>query len=228
MNGLETRGADAIEARAVELDALDRMVLTADGTVTTLLEAGTGEPIVTRTIRQSGPATLDRLRAVSGCWWQPDVSLLGLAPGDRLMARQVTLTGALTGVVYVLAESLVVPDRLPEWFAGSLAQTGSSLGRLLAAGRLETRREIQQIDTERAGEAADHLDIWPSATLVRRSYTILIGQRAVAAVTEWLVPGRLAATARTIGSGAVDRQTPLFAGEELPRIRVGPEFVADL
>jgi chorismate-pyruvate lyase len=179
----------------VELDPFDRMVLTADGTVTTLLEACTGEPIATRTNRQTGTTTLDRLRAASGCWWQTDVRLLHLAPTDRLMARRVTLNGALSGVVYALAESLVVPDRLPGWFADRLVQAGASLGRLFADGKLGTRREIQHIASGRAGEAADHLAVRPSATLVRRGYTILIDQRPVAVVTEWFVPGRLAATA---------------------------------
>jgi chorismate-pyruvate lyase len=126
-------GADAIETVPVELDPFDRMLLTADGTVTTLLEACAGEPIVTRTMRQSGAATLDRLRAASGCWWQPDPRLLHLAPAERLMARRVTLNGSRSGAVYVLAESLVVPDRLPDWFADRLLHAGASLGRLLAA-----------------------------------------------------------------------------------------------
>jgi beta-ribofuranosylaminobenzene 5'-phosphate synthase len=201
----------------VELDPFDRMLLTADGTVTTLLEACAGEPIVTRTTRQSGAATLDGLRAASGCWWQPDARLLDLAPDERLMARRVTLEGAVTGVVYVLAESLVVPDRLPGWFADRLVRVGGSLGRLLAAGHLETRREIQHIVAERAGEAADNVRVRPSATLVRRTYTILIGQRAVAAVTEWLVPGRLGRH----GAGTKHRPLPEVRHQ---RAEVGPEM----
>jgi chorismate-pyruvate lyase len=153
---------------------------------------------------------------------------LHLAPAERLMARRVTLNGSRSGAVYVLAESLVVPDRLPDWFADRLLHAGVSLGRLLAAGQLETRREIHQIVAGRAGEAADHLDVRPGATLLRRTYTILIGQRAVAAVTEWLVPGRLAATARAITSGKADRQSPVIWCENLPRVRPRPEFVADL
>ena len=97
----------------MDIDPFDRMLLTADGTVTTLLEACTGEPIVTRTTRQAGPATLDRMLAATGPWWHPDVQLLELAPAERLIARRVTLRGARSGVAYVLAESLVVPDRLP-------------------------------------------------------------------------------------------------------------------
>ena len=78
----------------VDIDPFDRMLLTTDGTVTTLLEACTGEPIVTRTTRQTGPATIDRLHADGGAWWHPDVELLELAPAERLLARRVVLRGA--------------------------------------------------------------------------------------------------------------------------------------
>ena len=168
-------------------------LLTADGTVTTLLEACTGEPIVTRTTRQSGPAPLERVLAASGRWWHPDAQLLELASAERVVARRVTLRGGCSDVTYVLAESLVVPDRLPGVNAECLLRAGASLGRLLTDRQLETRRAVLHIAAVRAGEAGDHLDVRASATLVRRTYTIVIGQRTVAAVTEWLAPGRLAA-----------------------------------
>ena len=66
----------------VDIDPFDRMLLTTDGTVTTLLEACTGEPIVTRTTRQAGPATIDQLGADAGVWWHPDADLLELAPAE--------------------------------------------------------------------------------------------------------------------------------------------------
>jgi chorismate-pyruvate lyase len=174
-------------------DPLDRMVLTADGTVTTLLEACTGEPIVTRATRQTGPATRDQLRALTGCWWHPDLQRLQLTPVERLIARRVTLRGSCSGVPYVLAESVVAADRLPGRIGDRLLQPGASLGRLLTAGRLETRREVLHITTVRAGAAGEHLAVSPSATLARRDYTIVLGRQTIAAVTEWLVPGRLSA-----------------------------------
>jgi chorismate-pyruvate lyase len=179
----------------VDLDPFDRMVLTADGTVTTLLEACTGEPIVTAPIRQSGPAPLDVLRTGTGCWWDPDVRLLGLAPDEPLIARRVKLHGARSGLAYVLAEAIVAHDRLPERIAHRLQRAGASLGRLLTAGRLEARRELVLLSTVRAGRAGSHLDAAPDTTLARRTYTIVAGDRSVAAVTEWLVPHRLAAAA---------------------------------
>lgn len=76
-----------------DLDPFDRMLLSADGTVTALLEACTGEPIATRTTRQAGPATLDTLLAATGRWWHPDPTLLELAPAERLIARRALLLG---------------------------------------------------------------------------------------------------------------------------------------
>ncbi len=197
--------------RSLDIDPFDRMLLTADGTVTTLLEASTSEPIVTSTTRQAGPTTLDRVLAATGRWWHPDARLLELAPAERLIARRVTLRGAHSGVVYVLAESLVVPDRLPDEIADRLGHEGASLGRLFASHRLETRREVLDVVAVRAAEAGDLLGVRPNATLARRTYTIVIGQRAVAAVTEWLAPGRLAAM--TLASDRAGGATRTFVAD---------------
>ncbi len=43
---------DALE---LAFDPFDQMLLTADGTVTSLLKACTGEPVTARTTRQAGP-----------------------------------------------------------------------------------------------------------------------------------------------------------------------------
>jgi chorismate-pyruvate lyase len=206
-----------VTAPPLGVDPIDRMVLTADGTVTTLLEACTGEPIVTDALRCSGAATLDRLHRTSSGWWQANTDLLALSPTERLTARRVSLRGARRGTAYVAAESLVVPDRLPDLVAHRLARPGSSLGRVLVAGRLETRREIVEIAAAPAGPVWAALDVRPDATLLRRTYTIEIGGHAVALVTEWLVPGRLASASCTPARP-----------ERGPYAVHGAEFVVDL
>jgi hypothetical protein len=103
------RWAPPTVAAPLDLDPFDRMLLIADGTVTTLLEACTGESIITRTTRQAGPATLNQIRAAAGCWWHPDTQLVELTATERLIARRVTLNRAHSGVTYVLAESLTAP-----------------------------------------------------------------------------------------------------------------------
>jgi chorismate-pyruvate lyase len=216
MFAARSRDSARYEATLLDLDPFDRMLLTADGTVTTLLEACTGEPIVTATTRVSGPAPLGRLRAATGCWWHPDAQLLELAPPERLIARRVVLRGARRDVAYVLAEALVVPDRLPDGFAGQLQRAGASLGSLLVDTNVATCRKILDVVSVRAADAADHLDVQPGATLARRTYTILVDRRPVALVSEWLCPGRLAA------------HTPVAVRRAVPFAGFGDQFVADL
>jgi chorismate-pyruvate lyase len=97
-----------------------------------------------------------------------------------------------------------VPERLPCPLAARLRRAGGSLGRLLAAGSVETRRELLHITAVRAGSASDHLGVPPGANLARRTYRILTARRAVAVVTEWLPRGRLAAMA--LGSDETPRR----------------------
>ena len=180
-----------------DIDPFDRMLLTTDGTVTTLLEACTGEPIVTRTTRQTGPASIGQLGADAGVWWHPDADLIELAPAEPVLARRVVLRGARSDVAYVFAESLLAPQRVPGAISDDLLGAGASLGRVLAAGRLETRRSIVEIVAARADDVCDQMGVARRTALTRRTYTIAFGRRPVAAVTEWLVPGRLSVMSRT-------------------------------
>jgi hypothetical protein len=72
------------------------------------------------------------------------------------------------------------------------------------------------------------LGVESSATLARRTYTIMIGQQTIAAVTEWLVPGRLAATTPASHNDRPARQPFPHSGHRRHRARVDFEFVADL
>jgi hypothetical protein len=136
-----------------------------------------------------GPRHAQGAACTTGGWWHPDAGLLELAPAEQLIAHHAILCGARSGATYVVAESLVVPARLPGVDAERLMLKDASPGRLLAASRLETRREVLRVTAVRAGETADHLDVAPSATLTCRTYRIVVGRRAAAVVTEWLAPG---------------------------------------
>jgi hypothetical protein len=65
------------------------MLLTSDGTVTTLLAACTGEPIDTRTMRQAGPASLDQRTAAVVTETLPLGRLAATALGVRQRASEV-------------------------------------------------------------------------------------------------------------------------------------------
>jgi chorismate-pyruvate lyase len=99
--------------------------------------------------------------------------------------------GVRSDVPYLLAESLVAVDRLPVAVIKQLMRAGASLGRVLIAGSIGTRRELLEIAATRAAENSDDLGGSPGTRLTRRTYRIMSGLRAAAVVTEWLVPGRL-------------------------------------
>jgi chorismate-pyruvate lyase len=181
-----------MNGRLLRLDPVDRMLLTADGTVTTLLEACTDEPIRTATVRVAGPTTVEDLSRLTGAWWHPDASLLGLERAEPVIVPRAVLRGARTGRPYLLAESLVVPGRLPGGMADALAQRGASIGRLLHASGAETRRELLQVGHMRAGEATEYLETDPSATIAWRTYRIETGGRPIVLMAEMIPVGRLA------------------------------------
>ncbi len=174
-----------------DLDAFDRMLMTADGTVTTLLEACTAEPVGTQTLRESGPAMLATLMDLVGPWWDPDAALLDLDPTDEVIARRALLRGSVSRMPYVLAESLVVPRRLPETVTDGLGRPGSSIGRLMASCAIESRRELLQTGLRRAAEASSFLELDAGAQVAWRTYRIVLRGRSAILLTEMTVPGRL-------------------------------------
>ena len=120
-----------------------------------------------------------------------------------------------------------MPDRLPDPIA-DLVRPGASLGRLLATHQLETRRAILEVVGVRAAEAGEYLGVATNASVARRTYAIIIGQQAVAAVTEWISPGHLAAMARAGSATNGASQSLPRADERAPGGRRRFEFVADL
>jgi chorismate-pyruvate lyase len=186
------------------LDWLDRAMLSGDGTVTTLLESCLGDRIQTRTLRSEGPAPVPSLVDLVGRWWRPDAARLGLASAEAVVARRVVLHDERSGTPYVLADSLIVPGRLPQPVAVALDREGSSIGRLLKAQAVESRREVLAAGLTRAGEAADALRVGAGDELAWREYAIVLGGKATILLTEVVVPGRLmaAASARVLRSSA--------------------------
>jgi DNA-binding NarL/FixJ family response regulator len=208
-------------APSLDIDPFDEMLLATGGAVTTVLEACTGEPIESHPVRHAGPDTVVRRVARSDAWWPPDPHGLALDAEERLIVSRAILCGAHSRVAYLLAESVVVPERMPHAVAERMRHAHVSLERLLAEGRLESRRDPVRLAAVRAGADGDHLGVRPSATLARRTYTVTAGNRPVATVTEWLPPGRLAAralrrsTARTMSP--LHDMTDAANGTPMPR-----------
>jgi chorismate-pyruvate lyase len=105
--------------------------------------------------------------------------------GEPVLTREVVLVGARTGTHYVYAESLVVPRRIPPQIADALLAGRIGIGELIQEERLETYREIMQVEYGPAGErAADMLELPEDEPMFSRSYLISVGGEPAVLVTE--------------------------------------------
>ena len=115
-----------------------------------------------------------------GCWWHPSADLLDVAPSERLLVRRVTLSGATSGIPYVMAEALVAPDRLPE-----LDRSRAAAARRVARAPARTRADWRPAASSWASALCEgapagyHLGARSSTRLLRRTYVIALGGRSV-------------------------------------------------
>ncbi|WP_432572832.1 chorismate--pyruvate lyase family protein [Kineococcus sp. SYSU DK005] len=138
-----------------------RMVMTTDGTVTAILAHAVGERIVLG-------GTEQHLLAVAA----PAAGHLRLPVGAPVELRTVQLVGERTGTRYVRAETVVSTAALPPAFREDLARGAETIGRLLRAHRLETYREVVDVQVAEAEGTC------------RRTYTVSAGGVPVLLITE--------------------------------------------
>jgi chorismate-pyruvate lyase len=136
-----------------------RMLLNTDGSVTALLEASFGDPVMVET--SSKRVDEDRLRRTA---------VLRLASNGRPLLRAV---------------SEVALDSLPAPARRALLAGEQPIGTVLREARLETRRELGpcNADTATADDAAA-LGVAPGTAVFERTYRIVSRARPLATITE--------------------------------------------
>jgi chorismate-pyruvate lyase len=146
-----------------------RMLLHSDGTVTSLLEACFGAPVVVETIANEVD---DRL---------PTPLELELAPHRPVLWRQVVLH--VDDRPVLRASSVLALDRLDDRAIAALLAGDEPIGTVLR--RFDTRRQLLAGSSGEAS-AADQLDLGvePDALVHTRTYSILSAGRPLAVVTE--------------------------------------------
>nr|MDQ3575766.1 chorismate pyruvate-lyase family protein [Actinomycetota bacterium] len=156
------------------LSALQRILLTTDGTLTTLVEVYADEPIKVAKLDQS-----------LGLWEGGDAGpALSLHPDEAVLRRAILLQGSSSHTNYLYAESLIVPDRLQPHVRTGLVETDKPIGRLLLEARTETFREILAGGTEPARGCADHFGIGQDDLVIFRTYNVIADQRPIMMITE--------------------------------------------
>ena len=143
-----------------------RVLLTTDGTVTKSLEAFFWEEVAVVALAQR---VADLYK---------DEPAIGRRAGDGVLYRQVQLCGRVSQRCYAEAESLILPQCLPEPLRDALESGNMGIGEILRESGLETYREILDL-----GEAcgivagAEQRYVW-------RLYRILMKSTPVMQITE--------------------------------------------
>jgi chorismate-pyruvate lyase len=123
------RPAHLRDVDARSLSPLHRILLSTDGTVTTLLEAIALEPIEADVLER---AHLDAHHLRD--WIDPDAS--------EPVERHVALRGAQSGQLYAVATSLLLHSRLGPAVVKSLRSARKGIGEALRSTRTESYREL--------------------------------------------------------------------------------------
>ncbi|SCL21436.1 4-hydroxybenzoate synthetase (chorismate-pyruvate lyase) [Micromonospora pallida] len=147
-----------------------RCLLATDGMVSTTLEAYHLEPIAAQPVSQ-GDARLD---ATDAHW-------LAVPSAATAFRRRVALRGAVSDTLYVVAESLLVPSRLPAGFGDAIDRFPSGLGAALLASGIESRRELLWFG---AGTVPDWYPVAAGRHALQRTYRVVHGGEPVALITE--------------------------------------------
>jgi chorismate-pyruvate lyase len=140
--------------------------------VTRLLEALTLEPLTVDVLDQRMTEAGDL-----GAVWL-DLS----SAAASVVRRRVSIAGRTFGRLHSVAESLLVPSRLPEAFIGALMGSPKALGEALGDLRLETRRELLWFGAARTPSWAE--PVVEHQLLLTRSYRIIVAGRPSILIAE--------------------------------------------
>jgi chorismate-pyruvate lyase len=154
------------------LNAIQRILLTTDGTVTDMLEAYFQERMQVVVLAQQQLESPEPIHE------------LELDLGQPILRREILLRGRLSGRTVLHAESVIVPGRLSERLRTGLFEKQQPIGQLLLAERLETFREIVHCARRQTGPLARHFQLYETAPLLTRTYVVRMGGQGIMRITE--------------------------------------------
>ncbi|MCM2681108.1 chorismate--pyruvate lyase family protein [Echinimonas agarilytica] len=107
-----------------------KVLITSDGTVTNMLEAWFAEAIHVEVEQESTTVP------------EHDLVLLNAAPGDHALCRTTQVKGKTSGVCYLNATAVVLPNRVPQATLDCIGSHEAGIGKALRQTRSETLREV--------------------------------------------------------------------------------------
>ena len=165
----------ALRRRGLEpsaLGVLPRILLTTNGTVTDILEAYFGEPMVVVKLHQE---LLQLKRSIPS---------LEVKRGEGVLSRKIMLQGEVSRKNFLYAESLIVMSRLDARMQKGLLGSLKPIGQLLLERHLETFKEIVDCGREPAGGMTDYFKLAPAARIIFRAYRTIACHRPIMLITE--------------------------------------------
>ncbi len=167
-------GATILDDPALGVE--QRILLGTDATVVRLLEGCFEEAICTANLEQVSTPPL------------PTDAELELSGEETILRRKTLLQGSRSGQNYVYAEASVVLDRVAPALREALLSTAEPIGRLLAATRVETFRELVRAGWMPARQLGEHFGLQSGDELLSRTYRIIAGGRPAMLITEIFPP----------------------------------------
>lgn len=155
-----------------KLHPLQRIILIYNGTLTKLLEHLLSEQLTVIKLDESVEVTEEPL---------PYLELLA---NQSVIHRKICLQGQNTGINWLYAESIIVPDRLPPLFRQELLESKTPIGKLWVKHRVETFKELLPPFEESAEELAVHFRMMPEQQLIGRTYRVFSHQQPIMMLTE--------------------------------------------
>lgn len=161
------------------LSTIQRILLTTDGSVTSLLETIVGGPVAVRTLVQE----IRRAdRETAAC--------LRIQEGEEVNYRVVTLGERASGKVLIYARSHTPLSRLDPVFRSDLVRADIPIGRIMKKHRIEARREINALEVLPSDEELSRIfGTFRREPLLSRRYQIIRHDHPLIAIQE-IFPAR--------------------------------------
>jgi chorismate-pyruvate lyase len=147
--------------KQIDIPTILRICAGTDGSVTYLLEAMTKNEVSVVTLCQEvSQASID------------EAELLMANPGEPINHREVLLT--VLGVPYVFAHSLAPINHMPPGMKDDLMRADIPIGRILRKYKLETRRDIFNIEMKKRDGVFNGIPVLSREYAIIHSGQILI------------------------------------------------------
>ncbi|NYT01888.1 MAG: DUF98 domain-containing protein, partial [Methanosarcinales archaeon] len=157
------RKISKLEEAVGRLSPVQRMLLGTDGSVTSLLEVITGDPVGIETLIQK---VIPADGEVAG--------ELNIQPGEEVNYRVVRLKNDRSGETLIHAVSYTPLKRLESWFRDDMMRADIPIGVILQRHNIESRRDILETDHLRAdGEMTRLFNVFPREPMLFRRYRII-------------------------------------------------------